>query len=251
MNNNLIFYADYYNKPSWWFMFRYDTQVKRKTIFYLLQQGKVSLKNQSILEIGFGSGDVLLSFDTTCAIYGTEISPSALSRIKKIASTKGYRTNNFSKSNGAILEYPANFFDIVIASHVLEHIEDDLGLLGEIYRVLKTQGVAVLLIPINEKYPDTKHIHAYDGLKLIELAKQVGLTIVDLIENELIYHPVEKFYYNECNRKLPIIGPLITVAFNLATFWMPFRLYRFIDNVMEKMGLKPRQFGVVLRKRNG
>jgi FkbM family methyltransferase len=37
--------------------------------------------------------------------------------------------------------------DFVIASHILEHLADPIGMLGEIHRVLRTGGVAILLLP--------------------------------------------------------------------------------------------------------
>lgn len=45
------------------------------------------------------------------------------------------------------LEYPANYFDFVLANHVLEHVQDDTRALGEIFRVLKPGGHAILQTP--------------------------------------------------------------------------------------------------------
>jgi len=46
------------------------------------------------------------------------------------------------------IQYPADTFDVVYASHVLEHIPDDRKAMREIRRVLAPDGWAVLLVPI-------------------------------------------------------------------------------------------------------
>src|SRR5262249_28556228 len=44
-------------------------------------------------------------------------------------------------------------FDIVFASHVLEHIKDDMTALKEVRRVLKPGGIAILPVPISLTEP--------------------------------------------------------------------------------------------------
>jgi SAM-dependent methyltransferase len=44
--------------------------------------------------------------------------------------------------------YDDNSFDLLICSHVLEHIDDDLKAMSEIHRILKSDGIAILLVPI-------------------------------------------------------------------------------------------------------
>ena len=47
------------------------------------------------------------------------------------------------------LPFPDGHFDLVLCSHVLEHVEDDLQVLGEFRRVLRPGGVAHLQIPVD------------------------------------------------------------------------------------------------------
>lgn len=46
------------------------------------------------------------------------------------------------------LSFPDNSFDIILCSHVLEHVEDDQKAMGELYRVLKPSGFALLGVPV-------------------------------------------------------------------------------------------------------
>lgn len=46
-------------------------------------------------------------------------------------------------------------YDIVIANHLLEHIDDDRKAMGEMFRVLKPGGIAVLTVPTNPSRHET------------------------------------------------------------------------------------------------
>ena len=39
-------------------------------------------------------------------------------------------------------------YDIIVCSHVLEHVQDDLQAMRELYRILKPQGVCIVLVPL-------------------------------------------------------------------------------------------------------
>ncbi len=52
------------------------------------------------------------------------------------------------------IESKDNSFDLVICSHVLEHIPDDKKALREIYRILNPGGIALLQVPI---WPSEAH----------------------------------------------------------------------------------------------
>jgi ubiquinone/menaquinone biosynthesis C-methylase UbiE len=46
------------------------------------------------------------------------------------------------------IKYKDDFFDVIYCSHVLEHVPDDGKAIREFYRVLKSTGWAILLVPI-------------------------------------------------------------------------------------------------------
>lgn len=46
------------------------------------------------------------------------------------------------------MDVPDKSFDVIYASHVLEHIPDDVAAVREVHRVLRPGGIAVLPVPI-------------------------------------------------------------------------------------------------------
>ena len=47
------------------------------------------------------------------------------------------------------ITFPDGSFDVVISSHVLEHVNDDIKAMKELYRVQKSSGWSVHLVPID------------------------------------------------------------------------------------------------------
>lgn len=76
------------------------------------------------------------------------------------------------------MDFPDNTFDVFICNHVLEHVDNDIEAMKEIRRVLKPEGWAILLVPINPDFDVTyedksittpedreKHFGQYDHLR--------------------------------------------------------------------------------------
>ena len=92
-----------------------------------------------VLEVGAGEGSILTWLDKynfTKELYAIEISESGVSCINKrnIKSLK-----NVQIFDGYKIPFDDNFFDLVICSHVIEHVEYPRLLLREIKRVSKHQ----------------------------------------------------------------------------------------------------------------
>lgn len=65
------------------------------------------------------------------------------------------------------IQYPQQSFDYIYCSHVLEHVVEDVKAMTEFHRVLKSDGWAILLVPItNEKtYEDASIVDPKERLK--------------------------------------------------------------------------------------
>jgi len=53
------------------------------------------------------------------------------------------------------LPFPSESFDFVICFHVLEHVEEDLRSMGELYRVLRPGGLALIQVPLDPARGET------------------------------------------------------------------------------------------------
>ena len=59
------------------------------------------------------------------------------------------------KQDATNFTFTDNSFDMVIGNHILEHIPDDAKAMKEIFRVLKTGGIAILQVPYSESIDAT------------------------------------------------------------------------------------------------
>ncbi len=73
---------------------------------------------------------------------------------------KTYRTGDITPGKAELalniekIDFPDASFDVVVCSHVLEHVNDALAL-AEIKRVLRPGGLAIIMIPVIEGWPVT------------------------------------------------------------------------------------------------
>lgn len=73
--------------------------------------------------------------------------------IQKASANVGHLPDiTLTQGNIYALPFPDNYFDGVILSEILEHIEDDVRGLKEVWRVLKPGGVVAITVP-NANYP--------------------------------------------------------------------------------------------------
>lgn len=105
-----------------------------------------------ILDIPCGRGFYLNMFRyvSDCRLVGAELDFPV---IRKAQRTVGHLPDiDLHNVNIYRLPYPDDTFDAVILSEILEHIDDDVAGLREVYRVLKPGGVVAITVP-NADYP--------------------------------------------------------------------------------------------------
>ena len=59
------------------------------------------------------------------------------------------------KADICALPFEDNTYDFILCNHVLEHIQNDLKAMEELYRVLKPGGTAILQVPLEEDRENT------------------------------------------------------------------------------------------------
>jgi SAM-dependent methyltransferase len=98
---------------------------------------------------------------------------------------------------GSLVEqkYPADYYDAIVLSHVIEHVHDPCVLLTECCRILKPEGKVILLTPNIESLgyqtfgsdwvhlDPPRHLHLFSPTTLRTLGENSGLTIMQVKTN--------------------------------------------------------------------
>jgi len=85
-----------------------------------------------------------------CKLVGLELDPEVI--VKTRRNTAHLLDITLTQANIYDQPFPAESFDGALLSEILEHVDDDVRGLKEVYRVLKPGGVVAITVP-NENYP--------------------------------------------------------------------------------------------------
>ena len=117
---------------------------------------------------------VFATFDANRRYRLVEFAPAdGLPRIFTRYPFIDYRSADFNRKDvddrvdlTAMTGYPDQSIDVLLCSHVLEHVDDDRKAMREIRRVLKADGFAILLVPLVIGVDET---HEDPSLNTLEL----------------------------------------------------------------------------------
>jgi SAM-dependent methyltransferase len=123
------------------------------------------------------------------------------------------------------IPYPAESFDVILCSHVLEHVVDDRRAMSELYRVLATDGWAVIQSPV-----DATRASTFEDPE-----------ITDPAERERLFHQHDhvRVYGRDYKHRLEEAGFLVEVV--------PFA-DQLDPGVVDRHGLQPSEHIHVCRK---
>ena len=150
-----------------------------------------------------------------------------------------------------MVDVPDEKYDVIICSHVLEHVEDDKKALAELKRILKADGILVFLVPVDissddideewglseaenwRRFGQNDHCRRYGKKGLISRIEECGWYInslgkeyfgdetfkeLGLIDTSVLYVltkdeevKLDRKYHIECSKELLENGPLVSV----------------------------------------
>jgi ubiquinone/menaquinone biosynthesis C-methylase UbiE len=128
----------HFERTYWWFLgkrFLVRTMIKRLVI----EEGS---RGPVFLDIGCGTGMIMELLRSFGSVFGIEVSQEALQFLKQ-HQLKGLAQADANQS----IPFKNNTFFAITCMDVLEHLEDDLAVLKEAFRVCKPGGYMIITVP--------------------------------------------------------------------------------------------------------
>jgi len=143
---------------------------------------KLHAQAPSILDIGCATGALIASLrDNGWRVTGVEISPSA----DYAKNERKLDVRNIPLEEN---HFPDNSFDIILASHLIEHLNEPKTFLEETYRILKNNGIIFITTPDISGFQSRlfgsrwrsaifDHLYLFSRRTLAKMLKAVGFKI--------------------------------------------------------------------------
>lgn len=152
-----------------------------------------------LLDAGCGDG-VLLKILTSLEgfkVYGIDYNPLRVDRARKNAPRAIVEQGDLRS-----FDFKDNYFDVIVMSQVLEHIQEDVAVLKSLARILKENGILILGVPnegcllaqLRNKYFEpyisktTDHVNFYTEKTVIKKLAEGGFTL-DKMMREGFFSP--------------------------------------------------------------
>jgi len=187
---------EYYNRYN--YHARGAMQKRIERILFILNYAEiVSESNLNILDIGCGVGDYSIICQERCEnVVSIDISKESLYAAKKNG------VSNLILASANHLPFVRNTFDRVLLIDVIEHLDDPLGALIEIYNSLTPHGLLIL----STIYPsiagkliyklDSTHKHLFTVKELMNMLDSIGFDIDSFVVNSFMprLYPFTNFF---------------------------------------------------------
>jgi SAM-dependent methyltransferase len=256
------------NGNSWRQRFQLNLEIARKDFVYAMRRLRLPRKDAVVMDVGFGNGMLMFQFPPSATLLGTELSRHAIERATARAQRRGYQRFEFLSPAAAVLPFDSNICDIVIASHVIEHVTDDLAFIDEMLRTLKPQGHLILIFPLDaiadgllseqELLNDAHarghfHVRNYNLPTFLARLGQDRASIVMSFSDMFVWDWKCKLDPARTRLSSTRVGRTldraIAAVLNIPLCVLPRLAFAAIDRTCQGSGYRPRQAIVVLRKK--
>ncbi|WP_341915038.1 class I SAM-dependent methyltransferase [Polaromonas sp. YR568] len=184
MNINMYRIFFKIQQKHWWFV------TKKEIVLDAIDSHVNRHEKVNILDIGCGSGLMLCALADVGQTFGMDMSDEAINFSKEIF--KGQVEKGFLPDQ---VPYPENFFHLITALDVIEHVDEDVNALRAMRSRLTANGKAIITVPaymfLWSAFDEmNEHKRRYTLTELKTKLMQAGFTIEKISYFNTILFPI-------------------------------------------------------------
>jgi SAM-dependent methyltransferase len=228
---------------------RFDVNYRVRRLQEVLVELGVCVEGRTVLDFGFGAGELLASFPKSCALIGVDVSTSAVESARRDRQLATFASARFFTASEQHPErLPEVQADIIITSHVLEHVPDDRAMLAALFERLVPGGTLVVFVPIEEPDYIMFHRRNYSLQSISERIEHAGFALRRAEGSMYVNGHIWKLLTIPSRRRWPVFGTLADALRMSCLGALPYPALARVDQSLFRLGFGARQALVVAER---
>jgi glycosyltransferase involved in cell wall biosynthesis len=184
-----------------------------------------------VLEVGAGTGNMSVHLMPRSVYWATDVNSHYLDYLVTLRATRPYMRVAYTDAMDGGTFPKGQSFDTVVCLNVVEHVQDDLGALRNVWNALNDGGRAIILVPCGPKLYGTLdevlgHFRRYTHEQLVSVAEQAGFRVEHVLNFNRPGVPAWWLNGRFLHRKTFGLGQIrilniLTPVFRVVDSWLP------------------------------
>jgi glycosyltransferase involved in cell wall biosynthesis len=140
-----------------------------------------------VLEVGAGTGNMSVHLMPRSVYWATDVNAHYLDYLVTLRATRPYMRVAYTDAMDGGTFPTGQSFDTVVSLNVVEHVQDDLEALRNVWNALSEGGRAIILVPFGPGLYGTLdevlgHFRRYTREQLVSVAEQAGFRVEQVLK---------------------------------------------------------------------
>jgi len=165
----------------------------------LCRRAGLDLAGKEVFDYGFGAGTFFRHCPRDARLFGVEMDAENVAAVRAMLAARGQQADLQTIDIARWTEHPllARQYDVILCSHVLEHLSDPANFLNRTAQCLHAGGAIVGLVPINERVMEPRHVQHLDESKVCAIAEAAGLRVAAYLEADPWLYWIQPLWTHE------------------------------------------------------